>query len=254
MREHYPEMTSADLTKKFNAHFSMNVTEVALKTKMQRNNIYCGRAPGDRLTNHARLWTQEELNFIRWSFKKVGIPETTRAFNKYFNLTRTENQVKVCICNHKISSGRSGCYKKGATPWNAGTKGLTGANTKSFKKGSIPPNLKPMHSERVGKSGFIEIKVNERNPYTGFPTRYKLKHRHIYEQNFGKVPAGRVVAFKDSDIRNFDPGNLIAVSRAELLLMNQFQYKKAPAEIKPSIYAVAKLTVKSRKRGLEVAR
>ena len=50
--------------------------------------------------------------------------------------------------------------------------------------------------------------------------------------------------FKDGDLLNIEPENLMLVSRAELLVLNQNGYKDAPAELKPSILALAKLEVK----------
>jgi len=141
----------------------------------------------------------------------------------------------------------NGRFKKGNKPWNAGTKGqgLTGANKTSFKKGNVPPNRKPLGSERIcSKDGYILINIAERNPHTGFPTRYKHKHVHMWEQDHGPVPKGMIVAFRDSDKLNIDPENLMLISRAELLVLNQYGYKETPDELKPSVLALAKLEVK----------
>ena len=50
--------------------------------------------------------------------------------------------------------------------------------------------------------------------------KLKYKHIHIYEQNFGKVPKGYCVIFKDRDEMNFEPNNLMAISRGALMLWN----------------------------------
>lgn len=118
-------------------------------------------------------------------------------------------------------------------------------NSGNFQKGHVPANRKPIGSERISRDGFIEIKVAEKNPYTGFPTRYKHKHVHVWEQRNGPVPDGMVVAFKDSDPTNCNINNLMLLSRAELLKLNQHGYKKMPVELKPSILAVSKLQVKA---------
>ena len=116
----------------------------------------------------------------------------------------------------------------------------------SFKKGNAPPNRKPLFSERVcPKDGFILIKVPERNPYTGFPTRYKHKHVYVYEQEHGPVPEGMVVALIDGDKTNCEPENLMLISRATLLNLNQLGYKDMPDKLKPSVLALAKLQVKT---------
>lgn len=148
----------------------------------------------------------------------------------------------------KYTTDRTGRFKKGNKPWNAGTKGqgLTGANAGSFKKGNVPPNRKPLYSERIcPKDGFILIKIPERDPHTGFPTRYKHKHVYIWEQANGPVPAGMVVVFRDSDKLNIEPDNLMLVSRAELLRLNRRGYKDTPDELKPSVLALSKLETKT---------
>lgn len=146
-----------------------------------------------------------------------------------------------------MGQDEKGRFYKNHKTWNAGTKGqgLTGPNRGSFKRGQVPPNRKPLWSERVdSKDGYIWIKVPEEDPYTGFPTRYKLKHVWIYEQKHGPVPKGYVVIFKDQNKRNFDPENLEAIKRADLARLNQAGYKEAPNELKPSIMALCRLKTK----------
>lgn len=71
------------------------------------------------------------------------------------------------------------------------------------------------------------------------------KHVHVWEQTHGPVPDGMVVVFRDGDKLNINPQNLMIVSRAELLRLNKRGYKNAPADLKPSILALAKLEVKT---------
>ena len=115
-----------------------------------------------------------------------------------------------------------------------------GANRTSFKKGNTPHNHKPLWSERVSKDGYIEISVPEKSR-SGFCSRFKSKHTWIWEKNNGPTPQGHVVIFKDGNNRNFEPDNLIMVTRAELLVLNSHNYKNQPEEIKPTILALAKL-------------
>jgi hypothetical protein len=59
-------------------------------------------------------YTNTHIVFLRQEFKKVGIPELTKAFNKRFSLDKTEKQIKAAISNHKIKCGRkTGEIKKG---------------------------------------------------------------------------------------------------------------------------------------------
>ena len=127
---------------------------------------------------------------------------------------------------------------------------MTGANIGSFKKGHVPANRKPLGTERIDvKDGFIQIKIAEKDPYTGLPTRYKNKHVWLWEQQHGPVPPGMVVAFTDGNKQNCKLSNLMLITRAELLRLNQRGYKDMPDDLKPSVLALTKLEVKVFGRG-----
>ena len=83
-----------------------------------------------------------------------------------------------------------------------------------FKKGQMPVNFKPVGSERVDKNGYIMVKI--KNPKT-----WKMKHVVVWERQHGKVPTGQTVVFADGNRQNCDISNLLLVSRAQLVRMNQ---------------------------------
>lgn len=189
-----------------------------------------------------RRYTPEMLDFVRDQYRLLSIRELVPAFNARFpGMDVTESVMHGLTRNHRITSGRSGRFEKGQAPWNTGTKGMMQPNRGTFQPGNLPHNHKPLWSERVGKYGYIEMSVPERNPYTGFHSRYKHKHVWIWEQAHGPKPKGHAVIFRDGNIRNFALDNLLLVSRAELLAMNLHGYKEAPPELKPSILALARV-------------
>ena len=241
-------MNVRDLTVAFNKKFKVEKTEAAIHTILSRYKICCGRKGSAKLKKRTKHLTEEQEEFILDTYKNISIFELTALFNAHFKTCKTIQQIKSFVHNQGINSGRTGHFQKGHKPWNNGTKGqgLTGANSGSFKKGQIPPNRKPIGSERIcPKDGFILIKIAEKNPYTGFSTRYKHKHVHIWEQSNGPVPKSMVVAFKDSDKTNCELENLMLISRAQLLNLNRHGYKEMPAELKPSVLALSKLQVKT---------
>lgn len=200
-------------------------------------------------------YTAEQFALLRVWYSSMSVSELTPAFNAKFGTDRTQQQIKTYVHNHGIRSGRTGCFEKGSKPWNTGTKGLTKPNTGNFKKGGIPGNLKPLGAERIcSKDGFVLVKIAEKNPYTEALTRYKHKHIVVWEQTHGPAPEGMVIAFRDGDKMNCDINNLMLISRAELLRLNQYNYKEAPEELKPSLLALTKLEVKvfgaRRQRGI----
>lgn len=237
-------MLVPELTRAFNKRFGLERTTGQIKSTLTNHGIKCGRQCGKKNWG-ARLFTPEQDCFIRENYTKLSVAELTRGLNRRFDLVKTIFQVRTYIHNHGIISGRTGCFEKGITPWNKGARGYMGPNRTSFKKGQSPNNYKPLGFERVTRDGYIEIKVAERNPYTGFPERFRVKHAYIWEQNHGPVPKGHIVIFQDGDKRNFSPGNLLLVHRNELLLLNLHKYWEKPIEVRPSIMALIKLEAKA---------
>lgn len=247
LRNGYLTMNIRDLTRAFNDRFNMAKTETAITSVMKNHKFRCGRAPGERLAKRLRIYTEEQAQFIRDNYKGKSIAEMTALFNDRFGIGKTKQQIKTFVHNHGIISGQTGHFPKGHRSWNMGTKGqgLTGPNKRSFKKGNVPANRKPLWSERIcPKDGFIKMKVPERDPYTGFQTRYRHKHVYIWEQAHGPVPEGKVVVFINGDKIRCELENLMLISRAELLNLNQQGYKDTPDSIKPSVLLLSKLQVK----------
>lgn len=244
LRKGYQTMKIQDLTKAYNAHFGYSSTEVAVKSALSNRKITCGRKGKDKLHEPCRLCTPEQTEFIKINYVKHRIPELTAMLNAKFDTDFAEQQIISFVHNNKIQSGRTGQFEKGHFVWNTGTKGICKPNSGSFQKGDIPANIKPLGHERLcKKDGFMLIKIAEENPYTGTPTRYKHKHVYVWEQENGPVPKNHVIAFLDGVQSNCEPENLMCISRALLLRLNQKDYKGAPVELKPSILALAKLEV-----------
>lgn len=230
-----------DLTAFFNAWFRLDLTAGQIKATLRRHRIVSGREAKDRLINRSRLISLEGEQYLREEYRRLTLSELTGAFNARFGLQLSELQIKCFLKNHGIRSGRTGCFESGNMPWNTGTKGKTSRNKTTFVVGNVPANRMPLYHERIGKDGYIEIKVPQQNPYTGHKTRYRMKHVWLYEQQHGPVPRDMVVYFKDGDKTNFDQGNLGTISRAVLLVMNLHNYRDTPDELKPSVLALAKL-------------
>ncbi|UFF43090.1 HNH endonuclease [Pseudosulfitobacter pseudonitzschiae] len=98
--------------------------------------------------------------------------------------------------------------------------------------------------------------VAETNPWTGAKTRPVHKHRWLWEQQNGPVPKGMVLKCLDGDKTNTDPSNWEPIPQALLPRLNgRFGrgYDAAPAEIKPTLLATAKLehAVRLKRQGRE---
>jgi hypothetical protein len=130
-----------------------------------------------------------------------------------FSYDFTDHQIKGAMARYNLTTGTMGHFRKGFTPWNKGLKGYMGPNKTSFRKGTIPPNQVPVGTESLTKGGYIKVKIAD-------PNKWELKHRLIYKQHHGEIPKDCNVIFADTNIYNFDIDNLILVSKAEMLIMN----------------------------------
>ena len=162
-------------------------------------------------------YTAEEKAFLRSFIPGHFSHEIQRTFEEKFGRSITCSQIKNFKGNNKVRSGMDTRFKKGTVPPNKGKKMSAEQYAKSsstmFKKGGIPQNYRPVGSERVNVDGYIEIKIAD-------PSKWELKHRFIWEESNGKIPAGMNLIFKDNNPLNVKLDNLMLVTRAENMEMN----------------------------------
>lgn len=155
--------------------------------------------------------------FILDNYKGRYNQELADLFNQKFNTNITSRMIKSYKANNKLNSGLTGKFRKGQTPHNKGKKMPKEVYEKvkhtMFAKGNVPPNHRPVGSERISKDGYIEVKVAE-------PNKWRLKQRVVYEEAKGKIPEGCTIIFLDGNKRNFNIDNLRCITRSELLYLN----------------------------------
>lgn len=174
---------------------------------------------------NGRAWANAELNVIR---EKYPIPElTAREIGGLIG--RSASQVHQAAARLGIKkpeifrsiAGKKGTqseaakahrFTKGHVPQNKGKKMSAEMYVKAaptmFKKGNIPSNHREVGSERVNVDGYIEIKVAE-------PNKWKLKHRVLWEQVNGEIPAGMNIQFKNGNSQDVRIENLYLISKAD---------------------------------------
>lgn len=105
-------------------------------------------------------------------------------------------------------------FKPGQTPWNKGIYCRNSPATE-FKKGSKPVNTKPIGTVSVREKKKMGGGVQKYLHYKISDNKWVLLHRLLWEQNYGKIPDGYVVRFKDGDSMNCVLENLELISRTE---------------------------------------
>lgn len=209
------------------------------------------------MKGHPIAYSAEELAWLSEN-RTMPISEYHAAFVARFGRDVSAINLHALRKRKGWRTGRTGQFAKGSVPSNKGKScppGIGGrhpnARKTQFKKGQEPHNTKFAGHERISKDGYVEISVDERNPYTGFKRRYVLKHRWLWEKAHGPVPDGYALKCL-GDKLNTDPSNWELVPRAILPRLNggrhktRVAYDEAPDELKPTIMAVAKLEHRAR--------
>jgi hypothetical protein len=150
-----------------------------------------------------------------------------------------------------VRTGRNGRFEPGQTPWSKGRKLKAHPNSKAtqFKRGLEPHNAKPIGYERLDGNGYVLVCVDRPNPWTGAPTHMAFKHKEMWIAANGPVSDGHVLKCLDGDKTNCDPSNWEAIPIGMLPRLNGIHgrdYDAAPAELKPTIMAIAKLQHRAR--------
>jgi len=133
--------------------------------------------------------------------------------------------------------GRKSWHKKGYIPQNKGMKQtdymsaemIERTKATQFKKGQSVWNHKEIGYEGI-RDGYIYVKIAE-------PKTFVAKQRKVWEENFGAIPKGWNVQFKDGNPLNCDPFNLYIISRKDQLKHENSMYAKYPLEMQLAIKA-----------------
>jgi hypothetical protein len=243
LREGFQKMRVPELTRAFNCRFGMTKGHSAIRSALKNNKITCGRKPGFAKGEQPQLLNVEQVSFVAKNYKKMSRRELLAALNRRFEIQLRLNQLVAFIKNHGITSGRTGRYKKGSVPFNAGTKGVMKKNSGSFQQGSRPVNHRPVGSERIDKKdGYILVKVAEKNPWNSSCSGwYRHKHVVLWESVHGPIPEGSCLRFKDGNKGNIAIDNLALVSRGENARLNIMGYNGQPEEVRPIVMSLARL-------------
>lgn len=235
-----------------------DVTAAHLHGLRKRLGWKVGRARG-RTAGRSRLFSPVEIAWLEANCT-LTVSEYVQAFSAAFGRTDvTAARLAALRKRRGWKTGRTGHFAKGQEPMNKGQRcpeGVGGrhpnARRSQFKKGQEPHNTKHLGHERLNVDGYIEISIAETNPHTGYERRYVHKHVHLWEGLNGPVPDGHCLKSLDGDKTNTDPSNWVAIPRGVLPRLNGgratrvMAYDSAPAELKPTLLAIARVEHQAR--------
>ena len=187
------------------------------------------------------FWTEQEIKFLTDNYSDMKTADIAVIMNRPIGvvngkaydlgLKKSFKHMKMLqeIESQKlINSGKRHQFKKGQTSHNKGKKMPPKLYEKikrtMFKPGNKPGNIKKVGAIRIDHDGYTYVKIADAD--------WRLKHRVVYENVNGPVPANHVVIFKDNNINNFDINNLQMISQKENMLRNTIhQYPEQIQEL-----------------------
>ena len=197
--------------------------------------------------------------FIRDNSWGVSSKEMAEMVNERFGMEWTATGIKQFRQRHGIKSGVTGWYQKGHAPGNKGKKleeyvgEERAAEIKrriaptQFKKGEAPMNELPVGSIVVNSQGY---KLRKRQMNGTLWERWEFLHRAVWVENYGPIPDGMMVIFRDNDRLNCDISNLTLVSKSENAALNKLGLRSEDPDLTDAGINLVKLrlAVKNRRR------
>ena len=138
----------------------------------------------------------------------------------------------------KIKRDKNGSFSKGSVSWNKGSKGLHHSPNTEFKKGHLPANTKyngclSLRKKETGEQ-YYYTRISQGN--------WELYNRYLWKQEYGSIPKGMLIIFKDKNTLNCVIENLEMISRVENLMRNR--NRKKMAETLKATWYIEKLRIK----------
>jgi hypothetical protein len=163
-------------------------------------------------------WTDAELLVLLDYYETKGPQFCAEILQSMgFNRTRSACGQTGRSYGLQYKGPKLGCKRPGDTPANKGKqmdrKVYQRVKHTFFKKGHLPYNTKEVGAEAIRSDGYIWVKVAHK--------KWVQKHRLIYEQNYGMIPDGMIVVFKDGNPMNFKIENLEPITKAENAIRNR---------------------------------
>lgn len=174
-------------------------------------------------------WTDEQIMFLKKHYKKMGDKELAIVFNLLWekekrwtwkHIEKKRMYLRLKRSAAQINKIRMRNIKRGC--WSSMTTWLT--------RGAAPVgDIRIWKGGWKTKTGVAEYAFKVIKTETGF-----VHYAHwLYEQSFGKIPAGFVIGFKDRNNMNVVINNLETITRAEHARRNS--NNKYPENVKSCI-------------------
>ena len=215
--------------------FGVAMTYQQIKTYYANHKFHAKRGAANR---GQKTFTPEVAKYIEDNCWGRSYSDMAELLRKNFGVEKTPQQLKFYYRNHKLRTGLTGKFTKGHAPANKGKKLPPEIREKlkptQFKKGHRPFNAQPVGAESK-IDGYWKVKIAE-------PNRWQLKSRHEWERIHGeKLKPDDVILILDNNPDNFEPDNLVKITRADLARVNQDRLRGDNPELNMAAVNLARL-------------
>lgn len=250
--DHRPHCPIAVLTSGFNARFGTAQSVDKIRAFFKCRHVAC---PEDVRQPQSKEYTNEQKAWLMEHGRHCANDVLAAGFAAKFGVAVTPGAIKSFLQRKRVKRPAAliSRFKPGHVPANKGKTGWQSEACKAtaFRPGNRPINTLPIGAiawkgtnHKKGEIGYQAIKVAE-------PNVWEYLHVRAWEAAHGPKPAGMRIIFVDGDRTNVDIANLALVSIGELAVLNKMRYNSAPAELKPTIFTLAKLKALAGRRRRE---
>lgn len=213
------------------------------------------------MKNKRHTFTLDEVEYIRDHYESMSATEialrigcTQRGVYDVahrLGLHKSEQWISETARLRALSpnhGGRRTWFKPGHTPHSKGRKqvdyctaeAIARSSATRFKPGNVPPNYRPIGSERINRDGYREVKIQD-----GL-RGWVVKHRYLWEQERGPIPKDMVLIFKDGNKLNCELSNLELITKRDNIRRNSiYNY---PPELRGLMRLQGRLTREIKKQ------
>ena len=222
IRTHLDQFTIQEMAEEVNRRFGTDFNYCKMKAYYNNHKYHTGK----RAKYYTDAWPKEIRDFVLENYKGASPHQMIALIKEKFGKEYSFNQVKGFYGRNHLDSGLTGRFEPGNIPWTKGKKwseymseeAQKNSRRTCFEHAHIPDNHLPVGSIRETKDGYLIKKVQERGYQRD---RWKLLHKLVWEENFGPIPEGMIVSFRDLDKKNCEPENLMLISKSENARLNK---------------------------------
>ena len=249
IRLEYPTSTAAEVAVRLRELYGRDVSP---STVMARANRLGVTKPG-----HVDWRRHPEYDeFLSDYAPGHGYAEVSSEMGRRFGVEPSAAALNNHLHKIGVRTGHNGSrFPPGHEPWTKGRKwdefmsheAQERCRRGQFRPGQLPHNVRPVGDERVSSDGYAYVHVAQHRRER-LNDQWVSKARLVWEREHGReLGPDEVVIHANGDKGDYSPGNLVAMSRAEHVVVQTGRMPYADAETAETARAIADLAIATRR-------